>query len=111
MSGSYPSDRKQHAYLCVGGPYSGRRYASYDPYFKVANRLRMPLEVPKASPVEPVSIKYTVYVADHVRSKTDEVWFWRPEEQGLVETVRTLLKVFEQAHNIVWEGNPYEYAP
>lgn len=101
---------KTKAYLCVGGPYDGRRYASDRMGFQVAQR--RPLSVVNYSklaeePAAPVAIESIVYVADRVKTTEDEIWFWRPVDQNFGETVKLLLDRYEKTSNIILSGNPW----
>ena len=97
---------KEHVYICVGGPFDGKRYRSKDGYGfrapKLAKMPSLPLDS-SALPAEAVQIHYVTYVMDRVRtSKDDEIRFWRPYEQSLYDTIAKLLERYEQSANIEW---------
>jgi hypothetical protein len=102
---------KTKAYLCVGGPYDGRRYASErDLEFRVPKMVRMsPAFSPTNAMVAPAMIENITYVADRIKcgSPDKEVWFWRPADQSLKATVMMLLERYEQANNIIWVEPPF----
>lgn len=104
--------KETKAYLCIGGPYDGRRYASveHDLGFKVPKYVRpsMPFS-PHSAVVAPVTIDHVTYVADRIRcgSPDKEVWFWRPGNQSVEDTMKMLLERYEQANNIIWSKTPF----
>jgi hypothetical protein len=99
------------SYLCIGGPYDGRRYASKDDLgFRVPKLVRQPMAFsPFNATIAPATIEHVFYVADRVRcgSPEKEVWFWRPSEQSLEGTMKMLLERYEQANNIIWTESPF----
>lgn len=104
---------KTKAYLCVGGPYDGRRYASErDLGFHVPKLVR-PMHAPSRlmPTVAPATVENVTYVADRIRcgSPDKEVWFWRPAEQSVQQTMEMLLERYEQANNIIWNEGPFPY--
>jgi len=104
---------KTKAYLCIGGPYDGRRYASKDDLgFRVPNLVRSPsaFSITNAA-IAPAVVEYVVYVADRIRcgSPDKEVWFWRPADQSIQATMERLLERYEQANNIIWNESPYPH--
>ena len=104
---------KQKAYLCVGGPYDGRRYAPKGGRlgFQVPKMVRMTHAPTAFNPtIAPASIEYVTYVAERVRAQNmdDEVWFWKPEDQSIKQTMEMLLARYEQANNIIFSETPFE---
>ena len=104
---------KSRAYLCIGGPYDGRRYAGTDDMgFRVPKLVRS-LHAPTQfnAVLAPASVQYVAYVADRIRSGSPdkEVWFWRPVEQSGEDTMKMLLERYEQANNIIWQETPFKY--
>ena len=102
---------KARAYLCVGGPYDGRRYASERTLgFEVPKLVRQPALFGRFNAaVAPVTIEHVAYVADRLRCQNaeDEVWFWRPVDQSIKATMQLLLERYEQANNIIWSDTPF----
>lgn len=101
-------DKRKHALLCVGGPYDGRRYLADDLGFRAAHLHKMPNPPACLDAIMPESatVTYTVYVADAFRSRDGEVWFWRPADQSLENTMKKLLERYEQGSNIIWNEIP-----
>ena len=104
---------KQKAYLCVGGPYAGRRYAVKDERmgFRVPKLVRHMPRITEFNPaLAPATVEYVTYVADRIRcaNPDDEVWFWRPLDQSVKATMELLLERYEQANNIIWQERPFE---
>lgn len=98
---------KQHAFLCIGGPYDGRRYTAKHDCFKVAQIEDAPLRAfppDDALFVNPTSnIREITYVADCIRFHNDkEVWSWRPYDQSRPDTLLKLLERYEQSSNLKW---------
>lgn len=95
---------KKHAFLCVGGPYDGKRYSATDYGFKVAHT-PWPMAISFKDDLVPASsVNYTAYIAQRLFSRTngDEVWVWAPFEQKPDETLKKLLERYEQSANIQW---------
>lgn len=96
---------KSRAFLCVGGPWDGKRYASTELGFKVVHTPR-PTAITwnRGELIAPVSINYTHYVAHRLWASKDgeEVWVWQPFEQKHEDTLRKLLERYEQSANIQW---------
>lgn len=103
--------RPLHAYLCIGGPYDGRRYAADELGFKVAHQTKLAPVKPfgQMDLAAPVEVNYTTYVADYIRHRTGELWFWRPADQSLNDTLAKLIACYEQANNIVWSEIPERF--
>jgi len=103
--------KKQTAYLCIGGPYDGRRYVSNGLNFKVPKLIKSPS--PFRNPmIDQVSgtVEWTYYIADRIRCSNpdDEVWFWRPENQSVKTTMNLLLERYEQSNNLIWSESPFQ---
>jgi hypothetical protein len=99
---------KQQAYLCIGGPWDGKRYAAKnnENYFKVPHISKLPIasfSVTECVSDKIVDIKYTLYVAQCFREhRKESVWFWRPSEQSLTDSLLKLLERYEQSSNLKW---------
>jgi hypothetical protein len=102
-------DYEQKAYLCIGGPYDGRRYASKEHAFRVPKVVREHRTVTEHNlALVDSRVEYVTYIADHFGTGDGEVWFWRPAEQSETVTIRLLLERYEQANNIIWSKSPFE---
>ena len=102
-------DYEQNAYLCVGGPYDGRRYACKEHLFQVPRVVREHRTVTDHNLVLAESrVEHVTYIADCFRKGEDEAWFWRPADQSETATMRLLLERYEQANNIIWSKSPFE---
>jgi hypothetical protein len=104
---------KTKAYLCIGGPYDGRRYApSHDRGlgFQVPKSVRTPTPFGLYNAaIMPATVESVTYVADRIRcaSPDKEVWLWRPADQSMEATMKLLLERYEQANNIIWAETPF----
>ena len=102
---------KGGSYLCIGGPRDGRRYTSEAPYFRAPLYRPISAISPMVPPTVQDTINYVTYVAERIvtgrGASIDEVWFWRPEDQTLGETVRRILDVYEKSANINFDGPPW----
>jgi hypothetical protein len=102
---------KARAYLCIGGPYDGRRYASKRELgFQVPKLVRRPQPYGRFNAaIAPVAVETITYIADRVRcaDSEEEVWFWRPADQSITATMHLLLERYEQANNVVWSETPF----
>lgn len=102
--------RDKHAFLCIGGPYDGRRYATDELGFRVSRVPMTPWVTWHANeylPMITAEVVHTHYVADRLRAgKNTEVWFWRPSEQTMEQTIKLMLERYERANNIIWDIAP-----
>lgn len=101
----------QKAYLCIGGPYDGRRYAAKENGFRVPKLVREHRPLTELNiALAPSRVEYVVYVADRIRcgSPDNEVWFWRPFDQPVEATMKLLFERYEQAKNIIWSDSPFK---
>lgn len=100
---------KVKAFLCIGGPYDGKRFATERDYFQVYKAPKLPV-ISFSQPVAPpdtVSIDTVTYTIDFLRDAGDEVWFCRPVQQSRVDTLKLLLARYEKTSNTNWEENPF----
>lgn len=103
---------KHVAYLCVGGPYDGRRYATNDKRlgFQVPKLVRKAGMLTVFDPdIAHAILENITYVAQRIPcgDPDKDVWVWRPYEQSMQATIELLLRRYEQASNILWSGDPF----
>jgi hypothetical protein len=104
-----------NAFLAIGGPWDGKRVARADQGlgFKVVKHQRYPTIL--SSQMEacvPATVETVTYLADRVscsRLEEDQVWFWRPADQSLKETLSKLLERYEQSANINFQESPFRH--
>jgi hypothetical protein len=104
------TQEKTNAYLCIGGPYDGRRYGTDGRLsFRVPRTVHQAAISVHSPGITGATVEMITYVADRIfcGSPEKEVWFWRPADQTTEATMLLLLERYEQANNILWSASPF----
>lgn len=85
-----------NSYLCVGGPRAGQRFeADRRSGFRVPVTPQLSVAVGPI-PGDKVQVEIMEYRAEGFHTETGDVWFWVPQGQSQLETMKLLLSTYEE---------------